>query len=83
MSFRDRSPIPLKVKIGCLFYGLVGALVSGFFLIVAAMSDCARQPDGSGCENDALIRFAMFPGSLLLFVFGGVILAYFVTRDID
>ena len=80
MSFLDRPTVPFKFKIGCLLYVVTAVAVSGFLLVGAAMGDCAPNMDGSGCEHDGLVRFAMFPGSLILFVVGGIFLAHTVLK---
>ena len=68
MSFSDRPSIPMRTKIGCVLLGLLGALLSAFLLVGAAMGDCAPDVDGTGCENDGLIKFGMFPGSLIVLI---------------
>lgn len=69
--------------VGCFVFGLVGAFVSAIFLVGAAMGDCAPAEDGMACENDALIRFLMFPGSLILLIVIGIFAAWRVTKDKD
>ena len=58
------SPGPLRLVVLAVATLFIVAVVF-FFLIGAAMGDCAPNPDGTGCEHDGLIRFLMFPGSLI------------------
>jgi hypothetical protein len=60
--------------------GLGLALVNGFLLFNAAMGDCAPNPDGTGCENDSVERFLMFPVFLILSVVIGVIAAWRMSK---
>jgi len=50
-------------------------------LIGAAMGDCFPDIDGTGCEHDGLIRFLMFPGSLILLFITGFFAARLVMKD--
>jgi len=51
-------------------------------LMGAAMGDCADGPNGEGCPKyDGLIRFLMFPGSLVLVIVIGIFLARWAMRD--
>ena len=83
MSFSDRPGIPLRTQLGCLATGLFGALLSAFLFLVAVMGHCAPDADGTGCANDGLIKFAMFPGSLIFLIVVGMFMAYRVTKDRD
>jgi hypothetical protein len=47
----------------------------------AALGHCVPAPDGTGCENDGLFKFMLFPGSLILVVIGGILLARYMTKD--
>ena len=66
---------------GCFALGLIGCAIVAFMLVGAAMGDCAPSYDGTGCEHAGLIRFLMFPGSLILFVVIGIIAARHVMKD--
>jgi hypothetical protein len=46
----------------------------------AALGDCPRNEDGTGCENQGLIDFLLFPGSLILVIVGGIFLAWYLMR---
>ena len=81
MSFSDRHTIPPLKAAGCVLYAVLGTLLVMFLLVGAALGHCAPNPDGTGCENDGLIKFLMFPGSLILVVLGGVVLARWTMRD--
>ena len=83
MSFGDRPSIPKGKQVGCVLIGLIGAFLSAFLLAGAAMGQCARDADGTGCENEGWIKFAMFPGSLIVLALVGIFMAYRVTRDRD
>jgi hypothetical protein len=50
-------------------------------LVGAALGDCAEGPDGLGCENDGVIKFLMFPGSLILVIVIGIFLARSAMRN--
>ena len=83
MSFADGPNIPLRIRLGCISIGLLGAALSAFLLVGAAMGNCAPNVDGTGCENEGLIKFAMFPGSLIVLIVAGLFMAYRVTKDRD
>ena len=69
--------------IGCFVFGLIGCFVVVFLLFGAAIGDCAPRVDGTGCENDGLIKFLMFPGSLVVLIIIGIFAAWRVTKDKD
>ena len=77
MSFGDRPAHTGAQKIGCLAYGVLGTGLVLLLLQGAAMGDCYPEC----CKYDGLIRFMMFPGSLILVVVGGVLLARHMMRD--
>ena len=82
MSYSDGSG-DLRRHIGCIALGLFGSAVVVFMLAGAAMGDCADGPDGTGCENDWIVRPLMFPGSLILLILIGIFAAWHVTKDRD
>jgi hypothetical protein len=47
------------------------------------MGDCAPRADGTGCENDGLVRFLMFPGSLIVLIAIGIFAARRMMKDRD
>lgn len=81
MSYSEQPGYGGLRTIGCFGLGLIGCLISAFLLVGAAMGDCAPNTDGTGCENDGLIRFLMFPGSLILLIAIGIFAARRVTKD--
>ncbi|WP_292632869.1 MULTISPECIES: hypothetical protein [unclassified Novosphingobium] len=83
MSFADEPQTDTMRKVGCFLLGLIGCAFVAFLLVGAAMGDCAPNADGTGCENDGLIRFLMFPGSLILLIAIGIFAARRVTKDRD
>ena len=83
MSYSEQSGYGSARLLGCAVLGLGGCLIVAFCLVAAAIGDCGREPDGSGCENDGLIRFLMFPGSLIALIVVGIVAARRVTRDRD
>jgi hypothetical protein len=44
--------------------------------IAAALGDCTKHDDGTGCEHDGLIKAMLFPGSLLLVISIGIFAAW-------
>ena len=82
MSFSDRPAIPPRKTVGCIAYCVIAALFVFYMLVGAAMGDCADGPNGEGCpEHIGLIRFLMFPGSLILVIVIGIFLARWAMRD--
>ena len=82
MSFGGRPTIPPGRAVGCVLYCVVATLFVFFLLMGAAMGDCADGPNGEGCPKyDGLIRFLMFPGSLVLVIVIGIFLARWAMRD--
>jgi hypothetical protein len=69
--------------VGCFALGLIGCVVVAFLLVGAAMGDCAPRADGTGCENDGLVRFLMFPGSPILLIAIGIFAARRMMKDRD
>ena len=76
MSYRERQTANFMKVLVTTAVGLIIAVLVVFFAIAAAMGDCAPNPDGTGCENDGLMRFLMFPGSLVI----GSIILFFLFR---
>jgi hypothetical protein len=83
MSYSDQPGYGSPKMIGCALIGLAGCFVPAMLLVGAAMGHCATDADGTGCENDGLIKFLMFPGSLIVLVMIGLFAAWRVTRDRD
>ena len=81
MKLPSWSKISTGARLGCILYSVIGGLTVSYLLLIAALGDCAPNEDGSGCENDELIKLAMFPGSLMVFVLLGLLTAWTVTRD--
>jgi hypothetical protein len=83
LSFSDKPGYGSPKMVGCFIAGLVGSLFVTFMLVGAAMGHCAPNEDGTGCENDGLIKFLMFPGSLILLIGIGIFAAWRLTKDKD
>ncbi|MFD2578539.1 hypothetical protein ACFSTD_07875 [Novosphingobium colocasiae] len=81
MSYADR-PKDLVRQIGCVGIGLVGTAIVCLMLFGAALGDCG-EPGSPECVNDGLIKFLMFPGSLILLIAIGIFAAWRVTKDRD
>ncbi|TNE28267.1 MAG: hypothetical protein EP350_10790 [Alphaproteobacteria bacterium] len=79
MSFKDRPMLSTGKKIGCFAYIGIGTLVVLFGLIGSALGDCADTADSS-CKNN-FANFLLFPGSLLIVIFGGALLLWVFTRS--
>ena len=71
--------LSMPKKIGCIAYTAVGTFVVLFGLIGAAMGDCA-DVDSSSCK-DNFANFLLFPGSLLIVIFGGLVMLWAFTRS--
>jgi hypothetical protein len=83
LSFNDGHENGVLRLVGCFALGIVGMAFCTVMLISASMGHCAANEDGSGCENDGLIKFLMFPGSLILLIAIGIFAAWRVTKDRD
>jgi hypothetical protein len=83
VSFGDRPTIRKGRAIGCMVYCIVATALVVFLLFGAAMGDCPLNDDGTGCENDGLIKFLMFPGSLIVVIVAGLFLTRWAMRDDD
>jgi hypothetical protein len=70
-------------RVGCIVLGLLAAAFVVMMFFGAALADCADDANGTGCENDWIIRPLMFPGSLILLILVGIIAARHVTKDKD
>jgi len=81
VSFADRPTIAPLRKAGCILYCIIATLFVLLMLVGAALGDCAEGPDGLGCENDGVIKFLMFPGSLILVIVIGIFLARSAMRN--
>jgi hypothetical protein len=75
MSFSEKPSVSGRSKIGCLVLAFILIGVNAWLIVGAAMGQCAPEPDGTGCENDALIRWWMSPGffyiSMAIMAFAG------------
>ncbi|MBM0168934.1 hypothetical protein JNO53_02460 [Altererythrobacter sp. C41] len=83
MSFSDRPTLTVWQMAGCFAYMALGALITFTGLIGAALGDCASSPGGYGCRHDGLVKFAMFPGTLIVILAGGILLARHMMKDRD
>jgi len=83
VSYSDEPGYGGLRMIGCFMLCIIGCLISAFLLVGAAMGDCAPAADGTGCENSGIVRFLMFPGSLILLIAIGIFAARRVTKDRD
>jgi hypothetical protein len=81
VSYSDQPIVPPLKKVGCIIYCIVATLFVVLMVLGAALGDCPRNDDGTGCENDALIKFLMFPGSLILVIVIGIFLARWAVRN--
>ncbi|KPH59366.1 hypothetical protein ADT71_23625 [Novosphingobium sp. ST904] len=66
----------------CIGGGLLGSAFVVTLLGGAAMGDCGR-PGSAECKNDGLIKFLMFPGSLIVLILVGLFAAWRMTKDRD
>jgi hypothetical protein len=64
MSLSEKPSVSGRSKIGCFVLAFIVIGVNAWLIVGAAMGNCAPDPDGTGCENDALIRWWMSPGFL-------------------
>ena len=80
MKFSERPAVTPLAKLGCIGYALIGTTVVGALMLVSALGDPAPRIDVSPGQS-ALQSFIIFPGSLIAFLSGGVLLAWFVTRE--
>ena len=83
MSFNDRPTLSDKQMAGCIVYIVLGTLVVSYGLLAAALGDCVPESDGTSCKDDSWIRFALFPGTLILILAGGIFLARHMMKDRD
>jgi hypothetical protein len=82
VSFSDNRTIAIRRPFGCMAYCIFATLLVVYMLLGAAMGDCADGPNGEGCSKyDGLIRFLMFPGSLILVIVIGIFLARWAMRN--
>jgi hypothetical protein len=81
VSFGDHPALSTGKKVGCFAYGVFGTIFVLVCLMGAALGDCPRNEDGTGCENQGLVDFLLFPGSLIAVIIGGVFLAWFLMRE--
>ncbi len=66
MSFGQRPLVSTRGKVGCFGLATILAVLNLWLLAGAAMGHCAPNADGTGCEDDALVRWLMFPGFLFV-----------------
>ncbi|WP_133365539.1 hypothetical protein [Qipengyuania sediminis] len=81
MSFSDKPGLTASQKLGCAVYFFTSALVVTFFMLNAALGDCASEEQAE-CMGEAT-RAAMFYGSPLLALIGGALLIRHMMRDRD
>ena len=81
MSFSDGPTLNPKRIFGCLALGAIIALVVVTLFFGAALGDCPVNDDGTGCENDGIKRFLMFPGALIVAIPAWFMLARWAMRD--
>ena len=81
MSFSDQPTLTGWQKLGCAVVAIIGIIVVSVGLGMAALGHCAPQADGTGCENDALIKFIAFPGTAILFFVIGILMMKYFMRD--
>lgn len=77
MSFNAQPGLSLGQKAGCAIYVLFGGLISAFFMLNAALGDCASEGE---CLSETT-RAAMFYGTPLLTIAGGMLLIRYFMRD--
>jgi hypothetical protein len=80
LSFSDQPSLTIGQKLGCAVYGLIGVTFTVFGIMLGALGHCAPNEDGTGCENDALMKFLFYPVIPILFIVGGIILAWWMMR---
>ncbi len=80
MSFSDRPTLTGLQKLGCFIVALVG-IITFMGLILAALGHCAPNEDGTGCENDGLLKFVAFPGTAIFFLILGTAMIWLFMRD--
>ncbi|MBQ0772943.1 hypothetical protein [Parasphingorhabdus sp.] len=81
MSFTEQPGLTVAQKLGCSIYSLSAIVVGVFGILFSALSHCAPNPDGSGCENDGVAKFIAFPVLPILLFIGGVLLVRHMTKD--
>jgi hypothetical protein len=81
VSYTDKPEGELRCHIGCLALTMFGVVIVLLMLLGASMGQCASDINGTGCENEGLISFLMFPGSLILLIAVGIYASWRVTKD--
>jgi hypothetical protein len=81
VSFSDKPSIPPLKVAGCMAYCVVATLVVMFFMTADALGDCATGPYDE-CKS-SFGSYLMFPGSLIIAIAIGILLARWATRDQD
>ena len=79
MSFSDENPMSTRRAIGCVGLAFVLAALNIWLAAGAALGGCAPRADGTGCENDGLVRWLMFPGFMFVSI-AILVLAGWLTR---
>ena len=81
MSFSDRPALSGSQKLGCFLYGAVSVLVVAFCTILSGLRCEGVEP--SKCTRAGIGDFLLFPGSAILAIVGGILLALYFMRDRD
>ena len=84
MSYTGRPNVNFGKLLIAIAFGLLLAVLVVGFAVAASMGECSPSPDGSGCENDWLVRLLMFPGSLIVaFIAMYTLIKWTTKTDID
>lgn len=78
MSFNEQSGLSWGQKLGCFAYFVLSSVVVLFLAGMAVLGDCASE----GCLPDWQ-RLLLWPGSMIVAIMGGVLLAKHFMRDED
>jgi hypothetical protein len=66
VSFSDKPSFDQTRMLGCIAFGVLALVLVCVAFFLAAMGDCPINNDGTGCENDGIKRFLLFPGSAVI-----------------
>ena len=81
MSYGDEPILTISQKLGCLIYLLIGIFTVFQGLIAVLVGRCSIEYDTSDCPFGEVGQFVLFPGSLIIFLLGGVLLVRHMTKD--
>ena len=81
MSFSDKPAYDQTRMLGCIAFGVLALVLVFVGFIGAAMGDCPINDDGTGCENDGIKRFLLFPGSVLIAIPAVFLVARWAMRN--